>query len=58
MIFFGIGAMSAAFIFLGIMAVIVGSIHLFISNSLIKILNLLVGIVLIGFGVKNLVGKS
>jgi threonine/homoserine/homoserine lactone efflux protein len=58
MIFFGIGAMSATLIFLGIMAVIVGSVHLFISESLIKVLNLIVGTILLGFGVKNIVWKG
>lgn len=55
LILFGIGAMSAALIFLGVMAIIVGSVHLLISESLIKVLNMIVGIVLIGFGVTNMI---
>lgn len=49
---FGAGAALATVAFLGTVALILGLLHLFISEMFIKVLNLIVGVVLIGFGVK------
>jgi threonine/homoserine/homoserine lactone efflux protein len=52
MILFGTGAVLATSVFLGIMALIVGWAHWLMPEMLIKILNAIVGMVLIGFGIR------
>lgn len=52
MILFGTGAVLATLLFLGLVALAVGSMHLLMNEMLIKVLNVTVGIVLIGFGIK------
>lgn len=54
---FGIGAVLATVAFLGTIALVLGLLHLFISENVIKALNFIVGLVLIGFGIKMAFGK-
>lgn len=57
MILFGVGAVLATLVFLGIFAFIMGLLHLIISNTVVKVLNVIVGGVLIGFGLKMAFSK-
>jgi threonine/homoserine/homoserine lactone efflux protein len=57
MILFGAGAVLATMLFLGILALIVGSVHLLLNEKVIKVLNVMVGLVLLGFGIKMLFTK-
>lgn len=52
MAWFGGGAVLATPVFLGVVALIVGSMNLLMNAMLIQVLKLMVGIVLMGFGVK------
>lgn len=54
MILFGIGAVSATFVFLGSLALILGLLHQRIPEIAIVILNAAVGLVLSGFGIRTL----
>lgn len=58
MILFGVGAVSATLIFLGICALTVSFLHPPMSSKFASLLNLSVGIILIGFGVKMLLKKE
>ncbi|MDP4180494.1 MAG: LysE family transporter [Bacillota bacterium] len=55
---FGVGAVTATLVFLGTLALLVGMLHPFINYTIINALNIIVGIVLIGFAVKMLVFKT
>lgn len=57
MISFGIGAVSATLIFLGIFAYVVWLFRIFISPTVTQLLNLLVGLIIIGFGTRLAVKK-
>lgn len=52
MLLFGTGAVLTTLVFLGLMALVAGWLHVFVPEMLIKILNGIVGLVLIGFGIR------
>ncbi|MGE5473892.1 MAG: LysE family translocator [Ignavibacteriales bacterium] len=54
---FGIGAVLATFIFLGSFAFIASLFHVIITETIINILNIVVGIFLIGFGIRMCFSK-
>lgn len=58
MIFFGAGAVLATLIFLGLVSVIAGLAQFMISQIVIRIFNGVVGLVLIGFGIKMALPKK
>jgi len=55
--YYGIGAVLTTFIFLGTVAIIAGLLEPLMSQELVNALNILVGIVLIGFAVKMAFSK-
>jgi threonine/homoserine/homoserine lactone efflux protein len=58
MILFGTGAVLATLVFLGVCALIVSLLHPSMSTKVTSLLNLAVGIILIGFGLKMLLKKE
>lgn len=52
MLLFGSGAVLSTLVSLGLVAFIIGLVHVFIPEIVITILNLIVGAVIIGFGLK------
>jgi threonine/homoserine/homoserine lactone efflux protein len=55
--FFGFGAVLSTFIFLGVVAFIAGLLQPLMTQGIIKILNFIIGIVLISFAVKMIFSK-
>lgn len=55
---FGIGAVSSTLVFLGILAFIAGLMHTILTEDIIKVLNVIVGIILIGFSIKMVTSKT
>lgn len=54
MITFGIGAVLSTFVFLSLISLIGSFINTFLPNWTLALLNALVGLVLLGFGIRNL----
>ncbi len=57
MALFGLGAVLSTLVFLTVIAALGGLTHTFLSKTVISILNLIVGLVLIAFGIRTLVKK-
>jgi threonine/homoserine/homoserine lactone efflux protein len=55
---FGMGAVMATLVFLSIFAVIVSLLHPIMSKKLVDVMNALVGIIIIGFGIRILLRKD
>jgi threonine/homoserine/homoserine lactone efflux protein len=55
---FGMGAVMATLVFLSIFAVIVSLLHPIMNKKLVDVMNALVGIIIIGFGVRTLLRKN
>ncbi|KNY28271.1 LysE family translocator [Pseudobacteroides cellulosolvens] len=55
--FFGVGAVMATLVFLTIFAVIVSLLHPMMNQTVVDVMNVLVGIIIIGFGLKMLLKK-
>ncbi len=58
MALFGLGAVLSTSVFLSVVAALGGLTHAFQPHVAIQILNLLVGLVLIGFGIRTAVKKA
>ncbi len=54
---FGVGAVMATFVFLSIFAVIVSLLHPMMNETVVDVLNVIVGIIIIGFGIRMLMKK-
>ena len=55
---FSIGLVSATLLFLSVVAILGTIVASFIPNNVINILNIIVGIVIIGFGIRLLLKKD
>jgi threonine/homoserine/homoserine lactone efflux protein len=58
MMLFGIGAVLATLVFLGIFAIIAGLLQPVMNYTVINILNFIVGMIIVGFGIKMLFTKD
>ena len=58
MALYGLGAVLSTLAFLSVVAALGGLTHTFLSAIVVQILNLLVGLVLIGFGVRTAIKKA
>ena len=54
---FGFGAVMATFVFLSIFAIVVSLLHPMMSQTVVDVLNIIVGIIIIGFGIRMLMRK-
>ena len=58
MALYGLGAVLSTLVFLSAIAALGGLTHTFLSAIVVQILNLLVGLVLIGFGIRTAIKKA
>lgn len=58
MLRFGTGAVLATLVFLGLVALLAGWAHFLMPEVLIRIFNGMVGIVLVGFGIRMVLRKG
>lgn len=58
MALYGLGAVLSTLVFLTVVATLGGLTHTFLSALVVQILNLLVGLVLIGFGIRTAIKKA
>ncbi|HEY9059926.1 MAG TPA: LysE family transporter [Pseudobacteroides sp.] len=56
--FFGVGAVMATLVFLSVFALIVSLLHPMMNQTVVDVMNVLVGIIIIGFGVKLILRKE
>lgn len=55
---FGVGAVMATLVFLSVFALVVSLLHPVMNQTIVDVMNVLVGIIIIGFGVKLILRKE